>query len=86
MADDGRARSKGSDHSRQPMLRRGNETGIYAAGRVMRDNNVDDVRDTTVEMAYVKMHFCLSLHSSYEALCDYLAKNHVGELGLEFEH
>jgi len=52
----------------------------------MRDNNVDDGRDTTPELAYVKMHFCLSLHSSYEALCDYLAMNHVGELGLEFEH
>lgn len=68
------------------MLRGGNETGIYAAGRAMRDNNVDDGRDTTPKLASVKMNFCLSLHSSYAALCDYLAKNHVGELGLEFEH
>lgn len=64
----------------------GMKLGTYAAGRVMRENNVIDGRDTTPEMAYVKMHFCLSLHESYAARCDYLAKNHVGELGLEFEH
>lgn len=64
----------------------GMKLGTYAAGRVMRENNVVDGRDMTPEMAYVKMHFCLSLHESYAVRCDYLAKNHVGELGLEFEH
>lgn len=60
----------------------GMELGTYAAGRVMRENNVVDGRDITPEMAYVKMHFCLSLHSSYHARCDFLARPLVGELGL----
>ncbi|UYV38049.1 asparaginase [Rhodobacteraceae bacterium D3-12] len=57
----------------------GMKLGTYAAGQVMRDNNVVDGRDTTPEMAYVKMHFALSLHRTYEARCAFLAQSQLGE-------
>ncbi len=60
----------------------GMKLGTYAAGQVMRDNNVVDGRDTTPEMAYVKMHAALSLHSTYAARCAFLAQSQVGEFGL----
>lgn len=60
----------------------GMKLGTYAAGQVMRDNNVVDGRDTTPEMAYVKLHFALSLHDGYEARCAFLAQSQVGEFTL----
>ncbi|MFQ1701565.1 asparaginase [Loktanella agnita] len=60
----------------------GMKLGTYAAGQVMRDNNVVDGRDMTPEMAYVKMQVALSLHSTYQARCDFLVQNQVGEFGL----
>lgn len=60
----------------------GMKLGTYAAGQVMRDNNVVDGRDTTPEMAYIKLHFALSLHDTYEERCRFLAQSQVGEFGL----
>lgn len=54
--------------------------GTYAAGKVMRDNAVIDGRDTTPEMAYLKMHFCLSASHDYERRRAFLAQSHCGEL------
>lgn len=57
----------------------GMKLGTYAAGSAMRDTGVIDGRDTTPEMALVKMHFALSLHADYAAQCVFLARNLVGE-------
>ncbi|QXT38151.1 asparaginase [Gymnodinialimonas ceratoperidinii] len=57
----------------------GMKLGTYAAGQAMRETGVIDGRDTTPEMALVKMHFALSLHSDYAAQCAFLGQNLVGE-------
>lgn len=57
----------------------GIELGTYAAGRVLRENGVIDGRDMTPEMAYVKLHFALSLHAGYEARRAYLSSCLCGE-------
>ena len=58
----------------------GMKLGTYAAGRVMQDNDVVDGRDMTPEMAYVKMHFCLSQSDSYQARRGFLGRSQCGEL------
>lgn len=58
----------------------GMKLGTYAAGKVMRDNGVIDGRDMTPEMAYVKLHFCLSRECGYQARRDFLAGSQCGEL------
>lgn len=60
----------------------GMKLGTYAAGKVMRDNGVIDGRDMTSEMAYAKLHFCLTQSDDYQTRCDFLAKSQCGELSL----
>ncbi|MBO9466419.1 asparaginase [Tropicibacter sp. R15_0] len=58
----------------------GMKLGTYAAGKVMRDNGVVDGRDITPEMAYVKMHACLTRGGDYETSRAFLATSQCGEL------
>lgn len=58
----------------------GMKLGTYAAGKVMRDNGVVDGRDITPEMAYVKMHACLTRGGGYETSRAFLATSQCGEL------
>lgn len=58
----------------------GMKLGTYAAGKVMRDNGVVDGRDITPEMAYVKMHACLTRGGGYETRRAFLATSQCGEL------
>lgn len=57
----------------------GMRLGTYAAGKVMRDNGVVDGRDMTVEMAFAKLQYCLSLYSSFSEQLAYLNTSHCGE-------
>ena len=60
----------------------GMKLGTYAAGKIMRDTGVVDGRDTTPEMSYAKLQYCLTLHSSFEARRDFLNTRHCGEFSL----
>lgn len=57
----------------------GIKLGTYAAGKILRDNEVIDGRDTTPEMAYVKMHYALSHSSDLDKRRTYLHHAHCGE-------
>jgi L-asparaginase len=58
----------------------GMKLGTYAAGRVMRDTGVIDGRDMTPEMAYVKLHFALSLGLDDARRQEFLRVPQCGEL------
>ena len=64
------------------LFRSGMKLGTYAAGKIMRENNVIDGRDMTPEMAYVKMHFCLSQCNGYQSRRNFLGESQSGELTL----
>jgi L-asparaginase len=57
----------------------GMRLGTYAAGKVMRDTGVIDGRDMTVEMSFVKLQYCLSLHANFEDRQRYLSTRLCGE-------
>ncbi|MCJ7874862.1 asparaginase [Phaeobacter sp. J2-8] len=56
--------------------------GTYASGQILPDCDVIDGRDTTLEMAYVKMQFALSLHRGFPAQRAYLERALCGERGM----
>ena len=58
----------------------GIKLGTYAAGQVLRDNDVIDGRDMTPEMACVKMHFGLSQSREYMPRRAFLGDSQCGEL------
>jgi L-asparaginase len=58
----------------------GMKLGTYAAGRVLSETGVIDGRDMTPEMAYVKLHYALSLGLEDDARQDFLRHPQCGEL------
>ena len=60
----------------------GMRLGTYAAGQGLRQTGVIDGRDMTVEMAFAKMQFALSLAPDFETRRQYLSHSQCGEMQL----